>query len=817
MKGRPVDESLLRQIDSIELGNRILEWKEDLRNATWKLYAEREKYTVESWKETVGDDIQIRRAKLFKKIVDNLAIAIKDYDIIIGRPTPGVIGALTSLDVCGDYIPDIWEDIDAIANSISGSVGLDRESLEILRTSANLFRNETAPERTYKAWEYALGNWARDAEAAKIKDPTLDIGIFGNTTSTPNWQKLLQVGFRSIIDEAKANIAEFKKNRDTDVNKLFFWNGTIIVLEAAINYSHRYADLARRLAADENNQKRKVELLEIAVICEKVPEHAPATLREALQFMAITGVCKVLEHPMHNNPQWGRADQYLYDFFINDVNRGRLTLQEAGDMFAELIGRWGTQIFVETLQMKESHQVNFGINNIMIGGYNKDKEDSSNELSYFILHIVGLLKQSSPTVGLRWTKDTPEWLINKAIRTNAATKGGIPLFESDENVIDRFKEAGVPFEEAVEWCGLGCVYPTLPLSRVERSGADGCGAFNLAAFAEMALHNGVTKSGHDCGLKTGDPRNFKTFEELYEAFKAQLKYVMFNTFWLAEIARDEQPKHIRSPFLSACSLQQAMDKGQDLLVPDPECIQLGISDRAYVDAGDALYAVKKLVFDDKIFTMDELLNAIDTNFEGPGGEEIRQICLAVPKFGNDIDDVDQLVADISTFSSNTVKGYDNSPYPPFIVAREGVAWHYFGGLGVGALPSGRKAFEPLNDGSNSPMRGTDKNGPTAVLRSVLKIPREDTHVAVLNQKFSSSILNSPESIEKFAVYTDTFMRNGGSHIQYNIIDREELLEAKEHPENYKELVVRVGGFSSYFTQLSPSIQDDVIARSEHNM
>ena len=690
-----VDMGFLKQMDDIQLSDRIKAWKEDLKNAGWHLYADREKYTVESWNETKGEDIQIRRAKLFKKVVDNLPIAIKDYDIIVGRPTPGVIGALTSIDVCGDYIPGIWQDTDRIANSISGSVGLDRESLDILRTSAKLFRDETAPEKTYKAWNYALGNWARDAEAAKIKDPVLDIGIYGNTTSALNWQKLLKMGFRGIINEAKANIEKFKENRETDADKLYFWNGTIIVLEAAINYSHRYAKLAREMAATEGNAKRQKELLEIAKTCEKVPEYAPETLREALQFMSIASTCKLLEHPMHNFSQWGRADQYLYHFFMNDLKKGTITLQEAGDMFAELIGRWGTQLFFENTQMHESHQVNFGINNIMIGGYNKEHEDVANELSYFLLHVVGLLKQSSPTMGLRWTKETPKWLMEKAIRVNKETRGGIPLFESDETVINCFLEAGLSFEEASEWCGLGCVYPTLPLSKVERSGADGCGAFNLAAFVDMALHNGITKSGHDCGPHTGDPRNFKTFDELYEAFKAQLKYVMYNTFWLAEIARDEQPKYIRSPFLSACSLQQAMDKGQDLLVPDPECIQLGISDRAYIDAGDSLYAVKKLVFDDKVLTMDELLEALDNNFEGPRGEEIRQMCLAVPKFGNDVDAVDNLIADISTYSSNVIKSYDNSPYPPFIVAREGVAWHYYGGLGVGALPDGRKAFEPF--------------------------------------------------------------------------------------------------------------------------
>ena len=812
-----VNKTLLKEIDALELGDRIIAWKEDLNKASWTLYAEREKYTAESWEETKGEDIQIRRAKLFKKVVDNLSIGIKDYDIIVGRPTPGVIGALTSIDVCGDYIPGIWQETDKIANSITGNVGLDKESLEILRASANIFRHETAPEITYKAWEYALGNWARNAEAAKIKDPHLDIGIFGNTTSTLNWQKLFKVGLRGIINEAKSNIDKFRENKETDADKLYFWNGTIIVLEAAINYSHRYANLSREMAAREPNQKRRKELLKIAEICEKVPEFPPETLREALQLMSIVSTCKLLEHPMHNFSQWGRADQYLYDFFMYDLKSGAVTLQEACDMFAELIGRWGTQIFLENTQMKESHQVNFGINNLMVGGYNKEHIDAANELSYFLLHVVGLLKLSSPTVGLRWTKDTPTWIMEKAVRTNKETGGGIPLFESDEAVIGCFMAAGISFEEASEWCGLGCVYPTLPLSKVERSGADGCGAFNLAAFVDMALHNGITKSGHDCGPHTGDPRNFKTFDELYDAFKAQLKYVMFNTFWLAEIARDEQPKYFRSPFLSACSLQQAMDKGQDLLVPDPDCIQLGISDRAYIDAGDSLYAVKKLVFDDKTLSMDELLKALDSNYEGPRGEEIRQMCLAVPKFGNDIDEVDKLIASISTYSSNVIKSYDNSPYPPFIVAREGVAWHYYGGLGVGALPDGRKAFEPLNDGSNSPMRGADKNGPTAVLRSVLKIPSEDTHVAVLNQKFNDCVLNSPESIDKFVIYTQAFMKNGGSHIQYNIMSQEELLDAKAHPENYQDLVVRVGGFSAYFTQLSPQIQDDIILRSEHSM
>jgi formate C-acetyltransferase len=304
---------------------------------------------------------------------------------------------------------------------------------------------------------------------------------------------------------------------------------------------------------------------------------------------------------------------------------------------------------------------------------------------------------------------------------------------------------------------------------------------------------------------------------LYGALMMQHEFMTHRIFWLAAIARKEQPKHIRFPFLSTVSIQTCMDKGQDLLFPDPAATMFGISDRALIDVVDSLMAVKKLVFDDKKLTMEELLNALNSNFDGVRGEEIRRMCLAQPKFGNDIDEVDLLANKISVDSYQIINGYDNSPFRNYMIAREGLAWHYFGGLGVGALPNGRKAFEPLNDGSLSPMRGADKNGPTAVLRSALKAGFKESHATVLNQKFSAGILRSDESIGKLVAYTNAFLTNGGSHIQYNMVDSNELRDAKIHPENHRDLIVRIGGFSAYFTQLSPGIQDDVINRSEHSL
>ena len=811
-----ISMELLNRIDAIQLSERNQQWKKAMKASGWKLFADREKWTVASWRETEGEDIQTRRARLFKKIVENVEIRIHDYDGIAGRPTPGVIGCATSFDVCGDYIPDIWKDTAELKITMDANVGLDSESIEILRNSARQFRGKTAPEMTYKAWEAVVGSWIKDAEAAKLKDPTLDSGIFGQTTSVLMWKKILGKGLRSFINEAREHIDAFIASRDADIDKLYFWKSAVIVCEAAISHSHRYAALAREMAEAEVRPERKAELLQIAGICERVPEHPARTFHEALQSMAIIGVCKLYEHPMHNNPQWGRGDQYLYPYFIQDLSSGTITLEKAAELLAELIGRWGTQTFVASESLKESHQINFGINNVMIGGVDKTGADCSNELSYLFLHVIGLLQLSSPTLGLRWNKATPHWLMNKAIHTNMVTKGGIPLFENDDVVISHFLEDGIPMDEAAEWCGLGCVYPCLP-SRAEHYGAEGVAACNLAAMLHLALHNGVDVNGKQTGLQTGDPITFESFDELYEALMKQHRFITHRSFRLAAIARKEQSKHVRLPFLSAMGIQRCMDLGQDLLIPDPDSSMFGISDRAIIDVADSLMAVKKIVFDEKKLTMDELLKTLDNNFDGKRGEEVRQMCLAQPKFGNDLDEVDLLASKISEDSHRIIRSYNNAPFRDYMIAREGLAWHYFGGLGVGALPNGRKAFEPLNDGSVSPMRGADRKGPTAVLRSALKAGFKESHASVLNQKFSAAMLRSNESVDKLVAYTNAFMSNGGSHIQYNMVDTKELRDAKIYPENHRDLIVRIGGFSAYFTQLSPGIQDDVINRNEHSL
>ena len=807
---RTINEELLKEIDGTVLDDRRIRWKEAIRNAPYTMLTDRQKYATESWKETEGEDLELRRAKMVRKIAENVAIDILDFDGIAGRIGPGIVGNYTEIDIVGDYLDGLWSE-DGIQGTLHDKVSVSHEDLEILREAARTFRNQNPVDCVNKVFEEVLGEWPRDAVDAHLKDPDLSSGNFGNCTNTFDFDKILNKGVLFYRAEAQKHIDRFLKNKTQEVEKYFFWKAAVIVCDAALALAKRYADLAREKAAAENDPARRDELLLIADTCDRVPAHPARSFREALQSMVLIGLMKALEHPMHNQPQWGRPDTYLYPFFIHDISAGTLTAQEALSLLAEVIGRWGTQLQVQSALHKQTHQITYGINSMNLGGIGPDGVENANELSYLFLHAVGLLHLSSPTVCVNWTSATPRWLMKKAIETNKLTGGGIPLFENDEHMVACFVRDGVPIEEARTWIGRGCVWPALPQRSEYKGGAAG---FNSAAMLHLVFHNGVAVTGKKLGLETGDPRSFRTFEEFYEAYAAQHNYVMQRTLWLADIARDTQYKYLRLPALSTFSIRQCMDKGRDTMIPDVQC-EYGITDRAIIDCADSLIAVKKLVYDEKKITMDELIRALDSDFEGEHGEEIRRMCLSAPKFGNDIPEVDEMAARVGQMSSDSVTSWDHSPYPAFKSVREGLSWHYAAGLGVGALPNGRKALEPLNDASASPMRGMDKDGPTAVLNSVLRGNfGKGSYVVALNQKFPRSIVSTDEGIERLMDYTNAFLGAGGTHIQYNIVDTAELKDAKVHPEDHQDLIVRVGGFSAYFVQLSSGIQDDVIGRSE---
>jgi len=806
------DEALLGRIDCLPLNERLFQLKDAMFSAPRVISVDRARLAMESWQETEGEDIELRRARLFKKVLENVPIAIHDFDILVGRETEHLIGAPVFLDETGNSIPGLWNEGNSLSRWMVFRGNNVKEEKSILRESARFFDDKTAPDHVNEAWSSVVGTWAHDITEAKGAEPTPDSGYFPGVTCRGMWEKLLSKGMRGLIEEAETGLRRFQEMKETDVNKLYFWQAAIIVCEAMIRYAHRYAELARRKAENEPDPVRRNELIEIAGICERVPENPARSFHEALQCMNFILVGRGLEamYPL----LIGRIDQYLWPYFEKDIQGGRLTLERAAELLGSALTLWGMKVVVPVGKTQlETHQFSYSINSINLGGVDINGNDTTNALSYLVLHMIGLIRLSSPTVLVNWNSQTPRRLLLKGLETNLKTKGGIPLFENSDHVIASFVKDGTPIEDARNWYGQGCVTPILP-TKVDHNGSEGKGAVNVALMLDLTLHRGVSQiTGKKVGIDTGDPREFKTFNDLYEAFKKQLTYVVNRVLWLGTVAQSVEPQYLRFPFNSVIAGPKCMEKGRDILITDADH-SYGISDRAIVDTADSLTAIKELVYHDKKLTMDELMKALDTNFVGKRGEEIRQMCLAAPKFGNDIAEADLMVRDVGMFSGSVIMSYKNPFDVPCKISREGLSWHYFGGLGVGALPNGRKSKEPLNDGSISPMRGMDKLGPTGVMRSVIKAGFKESYASCLNQKFSGTVMQSPESREKLAILTDTFFRNGGQHIQYNMVDTAELIDAKAHPEKHRDLVVRVGGFSAYFVMLSPEIQDDIIYRSE---
>ena len=806
-----IDEVLLDQINNLKLSDSLFRMKDTMFSAPRVISVDRIRLAMESWKETEGEDIELRRARMFKKILEGAPIEIYDFDIIVGRETEHLIGAPIFVDETGDSIPGIWEEGGNLSRGMILLGIKSKEEKDILRECSCFFTGKTAPDHVKAEWQSIVGTWAKDITDAKGADPTPDSGYFPGITCRGLWEKLLSKGMHGLIEEAEDGIRHFKEMKETDINKFYFWKSAIIVCEAMIQYAHRYAELARQKAENESELARRNELIEIAEICERVPEYPARSFHEALQFMNFIMVGRGLEamYPL----LVGRLDQYLNPYFENDIKEGHLTLEKAADLLGSVLILWGMKVVAPSGEtQEETHQFSYSINSINLGGVDIDGEDATNALSYLVLHLIGLIKMSSPTVLINWHAQTPRRLLLKALDTNYKTKGGIPLFENSDHVVASFLNDGTPAAEARNWYGQGCVTPILP-TKIDHNGSEGKGAVNIALMLDLTLHRGVSQiTGKKVGIDVGDPREFKTFEELYEAFKKQCNYIINRVMWLGTLAQSIEPLYLRFPFNSVVAGPNCMEKGHDILITDSDH-SYGISDRAIVDTADSLTAIKNLVYEDKRLTMDELLQALDSNFDSLRGEEIRQMCLAAPKYGNDIDEADLMVRDVGIFSGSVIMSYINPFDVPCKISREGLSWHFFGGLGVGALANGRKSKEPLNDGSMSPMRGMDKLGPTGVMRSVLKAGFKESYASCLNQKFSGTLMQSPESREKLADLTETFFKNGGQHIQFNLVDTEELLDAKANPEKHRDLVVRVGGFSAYFVMLSPEIQDDIIYRS----
>ena len=623
-----------------------------------------------------------------------------------------------------------------------------------------------------------------------------------------NHARVLEEGFRGIKGEAEGYL-----ERTASGAKRELLRAIIICCDAIGEFSHRYAEEARRLARAETETGRKEELLKIAEVCDWVPYNPARTFHEALQATWFSHMVEMIAES-YPGPgiSYGRLDQYLYPFYKRDLEEGRLSREEITELFQCFSIKHNYAYDYQTTGGPHGRNAGFG-QLITLGGQGPNGEDLTNDLTYLILDSFQELNMLEPKLNLRIHSGTPKELLLRVCRMIRDTQGSPLILNFDSIVIEALEAEGMSYEDAVDYGVVGCLENTA-------QGNDTSGTvdvhFNVAKSMELSLNDGKDwRSGERLGEETGDPLEFNSFEQVMQAYKQQLRATIKHVTEITSACDALRGKYVPCPFLSAV-VDGCVEKGRDIRDGGAIYNFTTFNGVGIATAADSLAAIKKVVFEDKRLTMAELLAALRTNFEGK--EDIRQVLLTrAPKFGNDDDYVDSIAREIFRFWCGEVSQYVTPTGKRF---RAGyLSWNHFihDGAFTAATPNGRRAGEPLSNGA-SPSQGCDVKGPTAALKSVTGLgfdllPSGASHVMTINP----TTLLTDEQLDKFAALLRTYDELGGTSLQFNVIDAETLQDAQRNPESYRNLLVRVTGYNAYFVGLSRALQDEIIARIEHKL
>jgi formate C-acetyltransferase len=624
----------------------------------------------------------------------------------------------------------------------------------------------------------------------------------------PDFPKIISMGMRGIKEEVLACLARSESEDPKDESKIDFYRSALLVIDAAITFANRHVKEARRLASLSTDDKRKSELVKIAEICEWVPENPARTFREACQSYWITHcICFIESDGMSISP--GRFDQYMYPYYEADIKEGRLTREGATELleclwikFAELV-----EMFQETWAYTAS---GFPMGqNLILGGQKPDGTDATNELSYLCIEVTERLALQQPNVCVRLHRWSPHEFVVRACE-GTRHGNGMPYYFNDEVIIPGLLNRGIPLSDARDYGVVGCVEIGIP----GRTEANSNPAYvNLAKLLELTLNNGICRlTGKKVGVETGDPRDFKSYNDLLNAYNRQQEYFVNQLVPICNLIERAHVELVPTPFLS-CLISDCIEHGLDVMDGGARFNFSSPQGVGIANVADSLASIKKLVFEEGKIDMDNLLKALNANFKG---YEPMQLMLRKegPKYGNDDDYVDQIARQIGRSYCLEIEKYRNPRDGIFQPGLYPVSVNVPLGKTVGATPDGRNAMEALADGV-SPFHGSDRHGPTAVLKSVAKLDHIlATNGTLLNMKFHPKAFEGPSGLEKFASLLTTYFELGGMHVQFNVISSDTLRDAQKRPEHYKGLVVRVAGYSAFFTELYKELQNDIIERTE---
>ncbi|MBM4463093.1 MAG: glycyl radical protein [Chloroflexi bacterium] len=761
-----------------------------------KVCLERARLITESYKETEGEPMVLRRAKALKKILENMTIYI--------QPKERLVGNMASDPHSLPLYPELaWRWLEK---------ALDNEYQHLLDDAGKKELKEL-----HKYWKkISVHGMERNLVPDSVKPYTAytPVTVFSYTWDMvlPNYEKILRVGLKGIIQEAKEKLKEIEADPDIDARDYLeqkrFLEAAIISLEATINFSKRYAALAREKAKTAKDPQEKKRLEKLADICDWVPENPAGTLHEAMQcFFLIHLIVGFLELPSVGCGV--RLDKIMYPYYKKDIEEGRTIREEALNLVESLWIKFEEMGFIHPPRLFGSAGGGLAWQNITLGGVDQEGNDVSNEMSHIILDATKELHSVQPPLCFRYHDRIPKDLVLRAIDTQR-TGVAQPAFFNDKMMIPYLLGKGIPLEDARDYAISNCMSWIIPgKSMVYRQGM---GMFSFPNCMMLALNQGVDwLSGQPVGYPTPDPLTFKSIDDIMEAIFQQYNFFLEKQVYIHNISDALYEEYLPRPLISAL-----IDDGIEMAA---DCRKWYYFHRNYVmpsgvnNVTDSLAAIKKFVFEQKKITMAELLDALKKNFEGKEG--LRQMLLGAPKFGNDDDYVDGIAQELHFHITRETQRFSTYYGYPYDVDGTNAAMGYFLGVDVAATPDGRKAKEPLHDGSVSPVQGQDKKGPSAVLNSVGKIDPLLSCNHLFNQRFAPQFLEG-ENKEIFAQYLKTWSDLGIHHIQFNVIDPKTLRDAQQHPEKHADLIVRVAGYAAYFVDLTKSLQDDIIARTEQS-
>lgn len=784
--------------------DRINALREQYLNTRVEMDVYNAKYLTEGFKEAEGKPWILQKSNGYYHQCRDKAIYIQPHELLVGgvgfKPRAGVLCADSSASI-------IEKELDTISTRPYDPFYLSEEGKKVF----------TEDVQDYWKNKCVLDRWR--LMAPKDMETLRNNGIIfidrkavrGYGENTPGWERILHKGLGTIRQEAKDALAKLDDAVPGDLEKMYFYQATIQAADGIILLANRHADLAEKMAEECQDPVRKAELLKIAEVNRWVPEHPARNFYEACQSMLSYEYAIFMEQNA-SSYNLGRIDQYFYPYYKADKEAGILTDEDAQELLDCL---WIKIAEMSLFQDEITAQYAAGYCitvQTSCGGVDRYGNDATNELSYMMIQATEDVRFKEPNLGFTYSiAKNPDSLLHKAVES--ISRGlTMPAIYTNDVGIQMLQNKGIPLREAWDWNPCGCVETNLS-GRLKQY--TDIADINMGAMVELALNDGYSRiTGEKVGVSTGDPRNFKTFDDFYEALLKQIDYAV-DVITSGNQLLDYLSMNFRPVPALSLSYEHCMENGLDYSQPHGAKYTAGggVITVGQADIINSVAAVKTLVYDEKKITMDELVKALDANFEGY--EDLQKLCLAAPKYGNDDPQADFCVGAIYTHVADQFEKYETK-FGKMTLGMLPVSGNTPIGQWVGALPSGRKAGTPLTDGIGA-TGGTDVNGPTGLLKSVSCLPHARyTQGTQLNMKFEPELIKGENGMRHAMDMIKTMSLLDVYHVQINCVDRDTLLDAQKHPEKHRDLLIRVAGYTAFFVELSKETQDEIIGRTEIN-